>query len=184
MTNLGGVGEQDIPLSQPEHGLLRGGGNERCRLGQGQPPILGLALRITANIAMVGLGKRHSKSLRPARVAPSLATALSQRQTSRSIVWEAIPGSGDALRSELSSIRRANSPPSRYFSPRAYRLRYIVGRVRRYLRADPRTAPADSRAFSTDRSLPAADEPGRFRSAAASLPSWRRSLRWGRCNKE
>ena len=103
---------------------------------------------------------------------------------------------------ELSSILCAKCPPWQDFSSPAYRFRYIDGlkkvggwrqkmetaalsdgKIRQYLPAGPRTAPTDSQAFSTDRSLRAADGRDRFRSAGASLPSWRPWLRWGTCSR-
>ena len=68
------VGEQDIPWRQFQHRLLRSFGNEGCRLGQRQPPVLRLAPWITANIAVVSLCKRHTKHL-PIRSKGKLAVA-------------------------------------------------------------------------------------------------------------
>src|ERR1700722_12556359 len=52
--------EQDIPWRQFQHWLFRSLGNEGCRLGQRQPPVLRLSPGITANIAVVSLCKRHT----------------------------------------------------------------------------------------------------------------------------
>jgi hypothetical protein len=142
VSNLRGVGEQYIPWRQFQHRLLGSLGNEGCRLGQRQPPVLRVAPWITANIAVVGLCKRHTKHLPilcgPHRSVGLLGDSSKQRQTNTTVFRGPIPGSGDlafrlcattCVLAELSSIVCAIWPPWQEFSARAYRLRYI-GRVR------------------------------------------------------
>jgi hypothetical protein len=75
MPDLRSVGEQHIPCRQPQHRLLRRTGNERSRFGQSQPPVLRVAPRITANIAVVSLCKRHTKNLSISRGRPCRRTS-------------------------------------------------------------------------------------------------------------
>ena len=58
MAHLGRMRQQDVPLRQLQHGLLRGGRNQRRRLSHRQPPIFRIAPWIAADIAVVGLSNR------------------------------------------------------------------------------------------------------------------------------
>src|ERR1700759_1036120 len=71
MANFGGMGEHHVPLGQTQHWLFRSGRNEGGRFRSCQPPILSLAPRVSANVAVVSLGKRHMcASLRSASASP------------------------------------------------------------------------------------------------------------------
>src|SRR5580693_5411917 len=69
MPDVGGVREQNIPWRQLQHWLLGSTGKERCRLGQRQPPVLRVAPRFSANIAVVSLCKRHTNNSPSRKVA-------------------------------------------------------------------------------------------------------------------
>jgi hypothetical protein len=62
MPHLGGMRQKDVPLRQLQHGLFRGCRNERRRLSHCQPPVLRIAPRIAANIAVVSLSERHTNN--------------------------------------------------------------------------------------------------------------------------
>jgi hypothetical protein len=98
VTDLRSMREQHIPCRQPQHRLLRSTGNEPSRFGQSQPPVLRVAPRITANIAVVSLCKRHTKNLSIPRASPYATSNLGQ--ASRSIAGGPSPEVGIRLHSE------------------------------------------------------------------------------------
>ena len=141
MADACGVRQQEIPLSELEHGLFGRFGDERRRLCHGQPPILSIASWAAANIAAVGLGKRHT------RISPQ--AMLDEHQP----VPVTHPSEGEGSPC-IDFLRKVD----------VVALVLLCGRIdfvtsgkglRRYWRADLRIVPADSLAFSTRRILPA-----------------------------